>query len=158
MDGASEQPVVVLEDTRRGRRLPIPVGPFEASAIILELEGITPPRPLTHDLLAELFKEAGYSLDRIELFGSAGSDARARLQYRRGFRRFGKEVRPSDALALALRLRAPIMAEAEMLAFRHTDRPDKGAFRVKNPGGMEGGDGRPRILDIEEWRAKALRA
>jgi bifunctional DNase/RNase len=138
--------------------MPMPVGPFEASAIILELEGICPPRPLTHDLLAELFKEAGYNLDRVELFGSAGSGARARLRYRRGYRRFGKEVRPSDALALALRLHAPIMAEAEMLAFHRPEQTDSNAFQPKKHIRPAIGDEGPRVLNLEEWRAKTLRA
>jgi len=107
------EPVVALEDPETGRRLDIPIGPFEASAVILELEGIVPPRPLTHDLLAQVFEEAGFRLEGAELFGRGGE--RARLTYRRGEARAEKEVRPSDALALALRLGAPITARASML-------------------------------------------
>lgn len=91
------------------------VGPFEASAILLQLEGITPSRLLTHDLMADLFREGGMSLERAELFGPPGEDPRARLVYRRGFSRHAKEVRPSDALALALRLKAPICAERSLM-------------------------------------------
>jgi len=105
------------------------VGPFEASAILLQLEGLTPSRPLTHDLMAELFREGGMNLERAELFGSHEEEPRARIVYRRGFTRFSKEVRPSDALALALRLKAPICAErslmtgpARTLAFRREER------------------------------------
>jgi bifunctional DNase/RNase len=108
-----EEPTVVLEDPGTGRRLNVPIGPFEASAVIMELEGIVPPRPLTHDLLAQFFKEAGFRLEGVELFGDGGS--RARLIYRRGEEQAEKEVRPSDALALALRLGAPIVARASML-------------------------------------------
>jgi uncharacterized protein len=102
------EPTAVLEDPESGRHLDIPIGPFEASAVILELEGIVPPRPLTHDLLAQLFEEAGFRLRRVELFGEGG--ARAKLAYYRGKALVEKEVRPSDALALALRLDAPILA------------------------------------------------
>jgi uncharacterized protein len=102
------EPTAVLEDPESGRHLDIPIGPFEASAVILELEGIVPPRPLTHDLLAQLFEEAGFRLRRVELFGEGGS--RAKLAYCRGKALVEKEVRPSDALALALRLGAPILA------------------------------------------------
>jgi bifunctional DNase/RNase len=108
-------PMVILEETRGTRSIPIPVGPFEASAILLELEGIMPPRPLTHDLLADLFREAGFRLDRVELFGKATGGPRARLAYRKGFRVTGKEVRPSDALALAQRLGAPVMVHPDLL-------------------------------------------
>ena len=51
-----DEPVVILEDRASGRRFRIPVGPFEATAIILELESIPSPRPLTHDLLADFFR------------------------------------------------------------------------------------------------------
>lgn len=108
-----EEPRVLLEDRATGLGLEIPVGPFEASAVILHLEGIIPPRPLTHDLLAQLFEESGFSLERVELFGEGGE--RARLSYRKDDSRREKEVRPSDALALALRLGAPITADASLL-------------------------------------------
>ncbi|MDA8411203.1 MAG: DUF151 domain-containing protein, partial [Treponema sp.] len=91
------------------------VDPFEASAILLQLEGITPARPLTHDLMAELFREGGMSLERAEIFGSPTEAPRARIVYRHGFTHRAKEVRPSDALALALRLDAPIIAERGLM-------------------------------------------
>lgn len=134
-------PMVLLLDGKGEAGLPVPVGPFEASAIIIELEGISPPRPLTHDLLAELFREGGLSLERAELYGELGSGGwrglpdslglafpeggfraagapLARLVYRRGLRRREREVRPSDAIALALRLGAPICAERGLLGSR----------------------------------------
>lgn len=92
------------------------VGPFEASAILLHLEGIVPTRPLAHDLLAEFFREGGLSLERVELFGPTAEEVGARLVYRRGFSRRSREVRPADALALALRLHAPVCAERRLLA------------------------------------------
>jgi len=138
-----DEPFVILEDRLTDRRLLIPVGPFEASAIILELEGISPPRPLTHDLLAEFFEEGGFSLDAVELFGEADEGARARLAYRKGLRKFAKEVRPSDAMALALRLGAPLTVESSLLERRSRD---KARWR------------RPRIFAMEDWKSKALRA
>jgi uncharacterized protein len=137
----NDEPIAVLMDRVTDRRLLIPIGPFEASAIILELEGISPPRPITHDLLAEFFEEGGFCLDEVLLFGETA--ARARLLYRRGLRKFEKEVRPSDALALAIRLGAPVRAEASLLDRQETeDQPW----------------GRPKILALDNWKAKALRA
>ena len=107
------EPTAVLEDPETHRRLEIPMGPFEASAVILELEGIVPPRPLTHDLLAQIFDEAGFRLEGVELFGEGGP--RALLTYLKGSVRAEKDVRPSDALALALRLGSPIIARSSML-------------------------------------------
>jgi len=141
IEGGDGLPVVILLDRDRDAGLALPVGPFEASAIIIELEGISPPRPLTHDLLAELFREGGLSLERAELYGELGSGGwrglpdslglafpeggfraagapLARLVYRRGLRRREREVRPSDAIALALRLGAPICAERGLLGSR----------------------------------------
>ena len=138
-----DEPIVILEDRVTDRRLLVPVGPFEASAIILELEGISPPRPLTHDLLAEIFEEGGFLLDAAELFGDLTSGTRARLSYRKGLRKFEKEVRPSDAIALALRLGSVLRADSALLAGRGSG---GAAWR------------RPRILGLDEWKAKALRA
>jgi bifunctional DNase/RNase len=119
VDEGDSLPLVLLrEDEGGGGALSVPVGPFEASAILLELEGISPPRPLTHDLLADMFRESGLDLERAELFGEPGEGPRARLVYRRGFGRRTKEVRPSDALALALRLKAPICAHRHLLSGR----------------------------------------
>ena len=118
IEGDDALPVVMLrEDRDHGEgALSVTVGPFEASAILLELEGISPPRPLTHDLLADLFREAGMELERAEIFGLPDEGPRARLVYRRGLSRRIKEVRPSDALALALRLKAPICADRDLLS------------------------------------------
>jgi Uncharacterized conserved protein len=136
-----DEPVVILEDRVSERRLVLPIGPFEASAIIMEMEGITPPRPLTHDLLAELFTEAGFFLDGVELFGESADTAQALLLYHKGLRKYERAVRPSDALALALRLEAPISATCHLLASEEVS-----LWR------------RPKVLQIDQWRNRALRA
>ena len=79
-----DEPIVILEDRSMGSRLQVRVGPFEASAIIVELEGIAVPRPLTHDLLAQVFEEGGFSLDEVELFGESQDDSRARALLSQG--------------------------------------------------------------------------
>jgi uncharacterized protein len=135
-----DEPVVILEDRATDRRFRIPVGPFEATAIILELECISPPRPLTHDLLADFFEEGGFSLEDVVLFGEPGPGSRARLSYRKGLRKYEKEVRPSDALALALRLDAPVFAEASMF-----DRREDGRVAWH----------RPKVVALDEWKARA---
>ncbi|MEI6385354.1 MAG: bifunctional nuclease domain-containing protein [Spirochaetota bacterium] len=115
-DGTALPVVTLREATDSGGFMSLQVGPFEASAIILQLEGIEPARPLTHDLLASVFKEGGLALLRAEIFGNNGEGPRARLIYRRGLGCRVREVRPSDALALALRLKAPIRASRGLLA------------------------------------------
>jgi uncharacterized protein len=138
-----DEPIVVLEDRVTDRRLMIRVGPFEASAIIIELEGITPPRPMTHDLLAQFFEEGGFSLDAVQFFGDVSSEVRARLLYRKGLRKFTKEIRPVDALALALRLGAPLSADRHLLELQERDLPPQQ---------------RPRIVALDEWRTRSMRA
>jgi len=115
-----EAPLIVLQDDRQSTSLRIPVGPHEASSIILELEGISPFRPLTHDLLASFFKDHGFILQFAKICDARPDDEGgerflAQIQYRKGFRHWGKDVRPSDAIALALRLGAPILASREFL-------------------------------------------
>jgi len=145
LDDRKGDPIVLLEERRRGLRLGLPVGPFEASAILLELEGITPPRPFAHDLLADLFREAGFILEGVVLSGSPARGGRARLAYRKGPSRREREVRPADAIALALRLGAPIAAEPGFV--------EAAALR-RRPCGAE----TPRILALEDWKERAMGA
>ena len=110
-------PIVMLAEESGQRVLPIWIGPSEASAIIVELEKIRPPEPLTHDLLAVMFLQHGLRMERLEIYRQPGRDAcAARIVYRRRFRRCTLETRPSDGLALAVRLGAPILGEEELLA------------------------------------------
>jgi len=110
-------PIVVLADETGRLTLPVWIGPAEASAIIVELEGIRPPEPLTHDLLAGMFTRHGCRLVRLEITGQPGvCPYAARLVYRQGLRRHALPARVSDGLALAVRLGAPILAAEELLA------------------------------------------
>lgn len=122
-----ESPLIVLQDERKSASLRIPVGPYEASSIILELEGIAPFRPLAHDLLASLFRDHGFLLQFARICDALPDDEGgerflARIRYRKGLRSWEKDVRPSDAIALALRLKAPILASREFLDRRESFR------------------------------------
>lgn len=147
LDGPDGAPLVLLEDRQSGRRLGLPIGPFEASAILMELEGIAPPRPLAHDLLADFFREGGFALDGVILSGDVAEGAHARLVYRKGLARREKAVRPSDAIALALRLGAPITAEPPLV---------KAASAPFSPSRHE--RRKPRILFLEDWKERAVGA
>jgi hypothetical protein len=110
-------PIVMLAEETGQRVLPIWIGPSEASAIIVELERIRPPEPLTHDLLAVLFLRHGLRMERLEIYGRPGGcGCAARIVYRHGLRRCTLETRPSDGLALAVRLGAPILGAEELLS------------------------------------------
>ena len=108
-------PIVMLAEESGPRLLPLWVGPSEASAIIVELEKIRLPEPLAHDLLANLFLRHGLRMERLEIYGSPEGYA-ARIVYRCGLRRRTLQARPSDGLALAVRLGAPILGAEELLS------------------------------------------
>lgn len=110
LDDETDAPTVLLRSESGDSLLSVPVGAFEASAIIIEVEGLKPPRPLTHDLFAQLFARHAFRLVCFELYDRGEDGYLGRLRYRKGFRTYSMEVRPSDGIALALRLGAPIQA------------------------------------------------
>ena len=127
LDKSTGMPFVILFNSKRGISIGIQVGPSEASAIIVELEGVQPPRPLTHDLLSQLFLRHGFSLDAVEVYGQLEDRYLSRIRYSKGFRKYTMETRPSDGIALAVRLDAPILVDEgclPSLAFLHGE----GAF------------------------------
>ena len=124
----TNMPIVILHDDAGERILPISVGIFEANAIALQIENIPTPRPMTHDLLRNVIKDLKAAVEKIVV-----SDLKDKTFYALIYLRIGGELvavdsRPSDALALALRVRAPIYVEdsvidnAKSLDFS----PDKG--------------------------------
>lgn len=122
LDRTANSPVVVLQEVGGERVLPIWIGPSEASAIAAELQGVRPPRPLTHDLLKHVLAGLGGALRRVNLTGLRDGTYYAELLIARGEAHFGVDARPSDAIALALRCSAPIYA-AEALLAREGDAP-----------------------------------
>ena len=117
LDEDTQMPIALLTEETGGRILPVCIGPFEASAIIIKLEGISPPRPLTHDSLTNLFIKHGFNLDRLEIYDrSVDYIYFARIKYHKGFKHFEMELRPSDGLALAVRLKVPILVDEKLLS------------------------------------------
>lgn len=117
MPSEEASPVVVLQDGDGGE-LVVSIGAFEAGAIVMELEGLSTPRPLTHSLLVQLLREQGVSVRRVELYGLYGADQdgfMARILYGRGLRSWIRDVRPSDALALAAVTKAPVYAHPSLI-------------------------------------------
>jgi bifunctional DNase/RNase len=115
LDDETDAPTVLLRCETGTAVLSVPVGAFEASAIIIEVEGLKPPRPLTHDLFAQLFARHAFRLLSFELYARGEDGYLGRLRYRKGFRTYFMEVRPSDGIALALRLGAPIEAAEDLV-------------------------------------------
>jgi bifunctional DNase/RNase len=115
MDPVSNMPVVILKDQDDGVFLPIWVGIFEANAIAIEMEKITAPRPMTHDLLRNVISELGIHVDRIVVTELKENTFFARIHLSRGEESWSVDSRPSDAIALALRARAEIFVEEDVL-------------------------------------------
>lgn len=108
----ANQPVLLLREKDGDRVLPIWIAAPEATAIAYELEGVRPPRPLTHDLLKEVLAEAGLRLEKVTLTGVEAGIFRSALALSGGR---AVDARPSDAVALALRAQCPIYATEELL-------------------------------------------
>ena len=115
IDPGSKTPIVILRDADGDKVLPIWIGSFEANAIAMHLEEVTAPRPMTHDLLAGLVHDLGGSLDRILICDLRENTFFAQLSIRRNEELVEVDARPSDAIALALRLDAPIYVTQAVL-------------------------------------------
>ena len=99
----SSRHVVILKETGRERYLPIWIGPWEASAIAMRLQGLTPERPLTHDLFASALEAVDARVSRVIISDLAEETFHARLFVERDGHIGEIDARPSDALALAVR-------------------------------------------------------
>ena len=111
-------PMALLQDPRSERRVLVNIGAFEASSIIMHLEGIKPGRPLTHHLLASIMREQKLVITSVEIHADppqTGDGFSASLNYRKGLFKRSRNIRPSDALALAVETDAPIYVNARML-------------------------------------------
>lgn len=111
----SSQHVVILKESDRERYLPIWIGPWEANAIAMRLQGLTPERPLTHDLFATTLEELGVRIHRVIIADLADETFHARLLLESDGRMIEIDSRPSDALALAVRAGVRIFASEAVL-------------------------------------------
>jgi bifunctional DNase/RNase len=115
VDPVTNMPIVILRDAENQRVLPIWVGPVEANAIALQIENIAPPRPMTHDLLRNLVAEMGATLARVIIADLRENTFYAYLELHRGGDVQLLDARPSDAIALAIRARAPVFVDTRVL-------------------------------------------
>jgi len=105
---------LILKELEGNKRLPIIIGAFEAQAIALEMEGVVPPRPMTHDLIKSLIESFNSSITEVFISELRDGTYYAKLI----FEDIGLELdaRPSDAIAIAVRCNSPIYVNAEVLA------------------------------------------
>jgi len=115
MDPTANTPIVILKDVVSDRMLPIWVGPYEANAIALEIEKSAPQRPMTHDLLRNLITQIGATVDRIVVTDLIENTFFAVIEMTIDGKRMMLDSRPSDAIALALRVDCPIFVNEEVI-------------------------------------------
>jgi bifunctional DNase/RNase len=137
----SNSPVVLLRDREDGRYLPIWVGAAEATAIAYAQQGIVPPRPLTHDLLRDVLGALGAEVTEVRITALEDGVFYAVLVFADGLE---VSARPSDAIALALRVDAPIKGAPEVLEAAGVELPDE----ESEPTGET-----PAEDEVEEFRA-----
>lgn len=124
LDPVSNSPIVVLKDDAEKFFLPIWVGIFEANAIALQLENVSTPRPMTHDLLRNMIAELDARVTRVVINDLRDSTFFAQIRVITGERTLELDARPSDAIALALRADAPIYVAQSVLDQAQTISPD----------------------------------
>ncbi len=121
MDPNSSVPIVILRSEEHSRILPIWIGIFEANAIALKLEGIEPPRPMTHDLLVNLLGGVNCSIARVAINDLVDNTFFAQIFVQVDSEELIVDSRPSDAIALALRAEVPIYVAETVLDKARSD-------------------------------------
>ena len=116
VDPYSKSPVVILEGPQNKDLIPIWIGVSEARSIAMELEHVATPRPLTHDLIRNILQGVGATLYRVTITDLRNNTYFATLTVKLKGQDFQIDSRPSDAIAVALKMKAPIYASGQVLA------------------------------------------
>lgn len=114
VDPLGAESVVILEDMEGFRAIPIWIGFSEANAIALEINGVVPPRPMTHDLIKNILEGLSARLERILIHDVRQNIIFARIILELNGKELPIDARPSDAIALAVRVKAPIFVTGEI--------------------------------------------
>jgi hypothetical protein len=126
MDPANNTPIVILKDVESDLMLPIWVGPFEANSIASEIEKVTTPRPMTHDLLRNIIVEFGGEVIRVVVTELRDNTFYAVIEIEFQGKKVLIDARPSDAIALALRADCPIFVRDEVVAISQQNEASSG--------------------------------
>jgi hypothetical protein len=122
LDPTTNTPIIILRDKEGQRVLPIWVGPNEANAIALQIENVTTPRPMTHDLLRNVIHDLKADVQKIVVSDLKENTFYALIYLQVNGEPVAVDARPSDAIALALRAQAPIFVEDRVIDHaRNTD-------------------------------------
>lgn len=115
LDILTNQPVIILKEASSNRYLPIWIGQFEATAILMEIQGIRPSRPLTHDLLKTIIDKMSAHVTQIVINDLKEGTFYAQIHMSADSSDMLIDARPSDAIALAVRTKVPIYADSSVL-------------------------------------------
>jgi bifunctional DNase/RNase len=140
MDPATNMPIIVLKDVASDTVMPIWVGIFEANAIAIEIEKVSSPRPMTHDLTRNLIHYLNGTLERVVITELKEDTFFAVLWLKQGDEPITIDARPSDAIALALRADCPIFVAEQVMqsAKLNTSGPPEGPSAEQLRGWLEG--------------------
>jgi len=141
IDVNSKMPVIVLKEKGGEKTLPIWIGLFEAQAIALALENVEPPRPLTHDLAKSLIEKLKGKVEKVVISDLKNNTFYAHILIKQNGKSIDVDSRPSDAIALALRLDVPIFINEIVL--------DKVAVGGKPIGEDELAEFRKKLKDLK---------
>jgi uncharacterized protein len=115
VDPVTNMPIVILRDAEGQKVVPIWVGIFEANAIALQIENVATPRPMTHDLLRNVIHDLKASVEKVVVCDLQENTFYALIYLLLNGESLAIDARPSDAIALALRARAPIFVEESVI-------------------------------------------
>jgi hypothetical protein len=141
----SNTPILLLQETSgASRTLPIYIGPNEATAIAYALQGVSTPRPMTHDLMRDLLTELGAEVSCVVITELRDRTFFAEIRLALGQRRISVSARPSDAIALATRVSATIYAEDALI-------DAEGVVLQSDEEGEDGPDGGDLMLQFRQF-------
>lgn len=115
IDPFTNMPIIILKDQAEAMALPIWIGLIEASSIATELEKIELSRPMTHDLMRKMLEELSVTVEKVEITDLTDNTFFAKIWLLKDGRRMPMDCRPSDAIALALRMKADIFVAKDVM-------------------------------------------
>jgi uncharacterized protein len=153
LDPGTQMPVVLLESAKEKRPLPIWIGAEEATSIALEMKKVPLPRPNTHDLIRNILQGVGGTIQRITITDLRNDVYYATIALKLKGQDYQIDSRPSDAIAVAVRMKAPIYAAAKVLAkAKPIGSMEKNQSEAQKTLGIQTQDLTPDLASLFDWK------